>query len=107
VNKGEKKRTIGIITYHRAINYGAILQLYALQKKIKDLGAKSVVIDYRNKKLENKHKKMKLSECKKVKDFARYLFLSKHYNNKYDKFRNFSSRYFSLIDFKTSSVWIE
>ena len=33
---------------------------------------------------------MKLSECKKVKDFARYLFLSKHYNNKYDKFRNFS-----------------
>lgn len=98
MNKGEKKRTIGIITYHRAINYGAILQLYALQKKIKDLGAKSVVIDYRNKKLENNHKKMKLSECKKVKDFARYLFLSKHYNNKYDKFRNFSSRYFSLSE---------
>ena len=41
-------KRIGIVTYHRPINYGAILQVYALQKKIKELGVDCDVIDYRN-----------------------------------------------------------
>ena len=31
-------KKVGIITYHDSINYGALLQTYALQKKIEDLG---------------------------------------------------------------------
>lgn len=38
---------IGILTFHRALNYGAILQCYALQKIIKELGHEVEVIDYR------------------------------------------------------------
>lgn len=37
---------IGILTFHRAYNYGAILQAFALQKKIKELGYNSEIIDY-------------------------------------------------------------
>lgn len=37
---------IGILTFHRAYNYGAILQAYALQKKLKRMGAESEIIDY-------------------------------------------------------------
>lgn len=37
---------IGILTFHRAYNYGAVLQAYALQKKLKDIGAESEIIDY-------------------------------------------------------------
>ena len=70
-------RKIGIITYHRAINYGAILQVYALQKKIKELGAKCVILDYRNKRLENKHKRRRISDCNNVKDVIKFLLLSK------------------------------
>ena len=38
---------IGIMTFHRAINYGAVLQTYALQKYLNDSGYDAEVIDYR------------------------------------------------------------
>ena len=37
---------IGIITCHRAFNYGAVLQAYALQKFLSDKGHKVEIIDY-------------------------------------------------------------
>lgn len=40
-------KSIGIITFHRATNYGALLQTYALQKVIDNLGFDVKVIDYR------------------------------------------------------------
>ncbi len=39
-------KKIGIITQHRVVNYGSVLQTYALQKKINDLGYQCEVIDY-------------------------------------------------------------
>lgn len=39
-------KRIGILTFQRAINYGAALQMYALQKKIRDLGANAEIIDF-------------------------------------------------------------
>lgn len=43
---------VGIITFHRALNYGAVLQAYALQTKLQDMGNEVYIIDYRNKKIE-------------------------------------------------------
>lgn len=40
-------KKIGIITYHRAYNYGSALQAYALNKYIRDLGYDAQTIDYR------------------------------------------------------------
>ncbi|MGQ1911614.1 polysaccharide pyruvyl transferase family protein [Marinifilum sp. RC60d5] len=37
---------IGILTYHRAHNYGAVLQCYALKKYLSKLGYNPIVIDY-------------------------------------------------------------
>ncbi len=37
---------VGIITFHRALNYGAQLQAYALQQYIESLGYDSSLIDY-------------------------------------------------------------
>lgn len=37
---------IGILTFHRACNFGAVLQCYALQEVLKSIGHDSVVIDY-------------------------------------------------------------
>lgn len=37
----------GIVTFHRADNYGAVLQAYALQKTLTDLGVDSVFLDFR------------------------------------------------------------
>lgn len=38
---------IGILTFHRAHNYGAVLQCYALQETLKRMGHDARVIDYR------------------------------------------------------------
>ena len=42
----EKKR-VGVITFHNYDNYGAILQSYALQKRLHELGTYPEIIDYR------------------------------------------------------------
>lgn len=91
-----KQNRIGIITYHRAINYGAILQAYALQRKIRELGFESVILDYRSDYLEKRHRKRKMKYCKTFKDVLRYLLLSKNYNIKHDKFRKFMAQYLKL-----------
>lgn len=38
---------IGILTFHRALNYGAVLQAFALQQVIKSMGHDVEIIDYR------------------------------------------------------------
>ncbi|MCR5606721.1 MAG: polysaccharide pyruvyl transferase family protein [Treponema sp.] len=43
---------VGILTFHRAVNYGAVLQAYALQDKIEQMGHEAEIIDYRCKKVE-------------------------------------------------------
>lgn len=46
-------RKIGIITYHRAINYGSVLQAYALNKYLRKCGHEVETIDYYSYKQEN------------------------------------------------------
>lgn len=47
----EKK--IGILTFHRALNYGALLQAYSLQRVLVDNGYDAELIDYRCKFIES------------------------------------------------------
>lgn len=46
---------VGILTFHRTTNYGAVLQTYALQKTILDLGYDVKVIDYNNEEIYSYH----------------------------------------------------
>ncbi len=41
------KKKVGVITFHNYDNYGAILQSYALQEKLKEMGHDSEIMDYR------------------------------------------------------------
>ena len=49
-------KPIGILTFHRASNYGAVLQAYALQKVISERGHKAVIVDYRCPAVEEGHR---------------------------------------------------
>ena len=49
-------KPIGILTFHRASNYGAVLQAYALQKVISERGQKAVIVDYRCPAVEEGHR---------------------------------------------------
>lgn len=46
---------IGIMTFHRAANYGAVLQAYALQFYLTKMGNEAKIMDYRCKSIENVH----------------------------------------------------
>lgn len=48
-------KKIGILTFHRASNYGAVLQAYALQTAFEQLGYTAEIIDYRCPAVENDH----------------------------------------------------
>lgn len=65
---------IGVITFHRSLNYGAALQTYALQKALHSIGIDSEVIDYRNKEKEDDRKLIKNGEKFKLKTFAQIVF---------------------------------
>lgn len=47
---------IGILTFHRAHNYGAVLQCYSLQEALREMGHDAQVIDYRQPHIESVYK---------------------------------------------------
>ena len=49
-------KPIGILTFHRASNYGAVLQAYALQNAINECGREAVIVDYRCRTVEEGHR---------------------------------------------------
>ncbi len=53
-------KKIRTITFHNAHNYGAMLQAYALIKKLDELGYDAEIIDYRNPIIENRYKVIKV-----------------------------------------------
>lgn len=52
---------IGILTFHRANNFGAVLQCFALQTYLKKIGLEVYVIDYRQKYIESIYNTLSLS----------------------------------------------
>lgn len=48
-------KKIAILTFHRAVNYGAILQAYALQATLEKKGFTAEILDYRNEAIEKNY----------------------------------------------------
>lgn len=48
-------KKVGIITFHRAENFGAVMQTYALQEALRSFGAESFIIDHRNGNIESQY----------------------------------------------------
>lgn len=81
---------IGILTFHRAINYGALIQAYALKTTIENLGHQVSIIDYRNPMLEKMYEYKGFFMQNGAKNKLRWMLYSKIENNKrknYDLFR--------------------
>jgi len=64
---------VGTITYHRAVNYGAVLQTFALQKVLDKLKIDNEVIDYRASYIEWIYKPFCMRNVKNEGDFIRVL----------------------------------
>lgn len=78
-------KKIGIITYHRAINYGAVLQCYALSQTLKKLGYNAFVIDYDSMVMK------KNRQLFNFEDIVSFLFSLKMLSSKLHAIHNFDS----------------
>lgn len=93
---------IGILTFHCAHNYGAVLQCYALQEMLKNMGHKVEVIDYRPEYLLAPYRKFSLSRFKRssllsiVKACIRESLLLVKRIRRYNAFQTFINKRFNL-----------
>ena len=91
---------IGILTFHRALNYGAVLQCYALQSVLQSLGHDVKVIDYRQPDVELAYKPIVLSWLLKKLPFPHkllpYLKDAARMRRRHKLFKPFEKQYLSL-----------
>lgn len=89
-------KKIGILTYHRAINYGALLQGWALREKLKELGADVYMIDYRCPFIEQAYRLTRGMEKKDFRSRMTVLRGIPQVRRKTKRFRGFADRYLGL-----------
>ena len=68
-------KKIGIITFHRAKNYGAVLQAYALQHTLEQLGSDCEIVDYKCENIDNGYKPFQFSKTDPIKSILKSLVM--------------------------------
>lgn len=68
---------IGILTFHRAHNYGAVLQAYALVTYLRNQGYDADIVDYRPAAIEKAHGTLPLGRLKGMSFLRKIIFLLK------------------------------
>lgn len=94
---------IATITFHRAANYGAVLQAYALQQAIKSRYPNSEVgvLDYCNEVIEKRYRPFYLKGKKGLKSLVRAFATTPMRYKKRKLFQNFVNNKLNLIPFST------
>ena len=81
---------IGIVTFHDVVNYGGVLQAYALQRTIIErYGVQCEIIDYQNRHFYEQYKPISISLLKHPKSLVRKLGLAPSKYERRKKFRDF------------------
>lgn len=80
---------IGILTFQRAINYGAVLQMYGLYHTLKSLGADVDIIDYRAPFNEKRFAKKRLKDLLRPRELYNIFF-----HNSYQTYNRMSFQSF-------------
>lgn len=84
------KKGVGIITFHTAINYGAVLQAAALENAFRELGIPAEIIDYKNHRFEEQYGLQKQFESSNIlKRFVLFAVKNSIFLVKKKKFRDF------------------
>ncbi|WP_165021096.1 polysaccharide pyruvyl transferase family protein [Dysgonomonas sp. ZJ279] len=90
------KKTIGIITMHKVLNYGSVFQAYALQKYLETHGFDNDLIDYLYPNEYNKQFHKQSSLLSKLKNKILEIVLGNPRKRKSKRFENFYETHFKL-----------
>lgn len=100
---------LGILTFHCAHNYGAMLQCYALQEFLRNQGHEVYVIDYRPGYLASPYRKHRLSHCfsknppRMLKRLLSEPFLYKKRGERWEEFDHFMRTKLNLYPYDRNS----
>lgn len=86
-------KDVGILTFHRASNYGAVLQAYALYKALNKFGIDCEIINYKCDKIEKSHTILGLFQSV---EFKQAIIRAPQRTMKYRTFDKFRKRQFCL-----------
>ena len=89
---------IGILTFQNAVNYGPVLQAYALQNSIEKLGAEVRLIDYQCNKVNSLYDPF--PKTTNLKKFVSNLLWYQRKKKKKMAFERFEKKYLKLTDKK-------
>lgn len=98
---------IGILTFHAAHNYGAVLQCYSLQEYLKSLGHDVSVINYQNKRMLSVYKRFRIGRILKknpiqmIKNVYTEFSLYKKRQKRYLAFQKFIKGKLNLVPVET------
>lgn len=85
---------VGVLTFHRAHNYGAVLQCYALQQVLKRMGHEVEIIDYRQPSVEKYYKLLRFDRLmKSLKSFSSFIYfiaIARYNYRRFIPFKHFS-----------------
>ncbi len=87
----------GIITYHFAVNYGAILQCYALNRAVNNLGVNCQVINFVSEKQQNNNSLYRKGKKNAIKNIVLLPF-HKVRKKRAERIRQFSKEYLNLTN---------
>mgnify|MGYP004473138233 FL=1 len=84
-------KKIAILTFHRALNYGALLQAFALQQSLNESGTEieAEILDYRNDVLEKMYYYPSLRERHDIKSIAKYFLQGRNELRRRERFERF------------------
>lgn len=91
---------IGIITFHRAINFGGILQVFALQNVLESIGYKCEIIDYYSPFIESHYRKKDYFTVLQLKRFISTLLYNGELKRNITGFEKFTKKYLKLSEKK-------
>lgn len=101
---------VGILTFHRAYNYGAVLQAYALQDVVKSMGHDVSIIDYKPNYSSDPFKILNLRRIKRANWYYTFrTFLVELYSLpnqivRHRKFISFFKKRFELAEFNAENI---
>lgn len=87
---------VGILTFHDAHNYGAVLQAYALKKYLASKGAEVKIINYHHRDLPYGFPKKRKIEKKNISNIYKHLYSKKDHYLRWERFEAFINE---LIDY--------
>lgn len=92
---------IGILTFHCAHNFGAILQAFALQSQLKFMGYDAKIVDYRPKYLDRGYPQLQywmFTHGRAWNTIKRYFKKTRKEQRSYKKYASFEKSYISLTN---------